>query len=163
MNRTFTKKAPYFHITTLSKDFCLSIRDKINKRPLNEKMFLLKLDGKKMKSKLDLFNEFRTVFQFPDYFNNNWDSLEECLNDLSWMKEKGYVIVISSALEILDKNHGCDFETLIDILINSTYEWNKRKKVLFHVIFQEVNFNLVKLQQKLLSVINNDQVDLLDL
>ncbi len=33
-----------------------------------------------------LLHIFADQLEFPEYFSNNWDSLEECLRDLSWLR-----------------------------------------------------------------------------
>lgn len=39
-------------------------------------------------TKSDLLKWFAIGLQFPDYYDQNWDALVECLQDLSWIKEK---------------------------------------------------------------------------
>jgi Barstar (barnase inhibitor) len=39
-----------------------------------------------------LLNEIATQLQFPNYFGFNWDALDECLSDLSWIE--GNVVCI---------------------------------------------------------------------
>ncbi|MEO8319141.1 MAG: barstar family protein [Bradyrhizobium sp.] len=36
-------------------------------------------------NKQDLLAELQKQLRFPDYFGGNWDALEECLQDLSWL------------------------------------------------------------------------------
>lgn len=33
----------------------------------------------------DLFDQLAVQLRFPDYFGANWDGLEECIRDLSWL------------------------------------------------------------------------------
>ena len=48
-----------------------------------------------------LFDEMAAAFQFPYYFGENWDALDECLADLSWLPAAGYVILIRESSEVL--------------------------------------------------------------
>lgn len=50
----------------------------------NKNIFHVKI-SKDVSNKSALFDVFSTALQFPSYFQNNWDSFEECLNDLSWL------------------------------------------------------------------------------
>ncbi len=55
---------------------------------------LIELDAAQLTTKSTLMHEFAQAFQFPDYFGNNWDALEECLNDLSWLNQRRVVLII---------------------------------------------------------------------
>jgi hypothetical protein len=38
-----------------------------------------------IKTKAALLDELYQRLRFPDYFGDNWDALEECIRDLSWL------------------------------------------------------------------------------
>ncbi len=59
--------------------------------------------GRKMGSVAGLFDEFSAALQFPPYFGENWDALDECLADFRTQSKAGVVILISDASHILDK------------------------------------------------------------
>jgi RNAse (barnase) inhibitor barstar len=40
---------------------------------------------KNIRTKAELFHFLSTELKFPDYFGKNWDALEECIGDLSWL------------------------------------------------------------------------------
>jgi len=56
---------------------------------------------------------------FPEYFGNNWDALEECLRDLSWIQAKR-VVILHADLPRLEK---CDVITYLDILYKCVNDW----------------------------------------
>lgn len=43
--------------------------------------------------KKNLLLELAWRLQFPEYFGMNWDALDECLRDLSWLPESKAVII----------------------------------------------------------------------
>ena len=42
--------------------------------------------------KEELFSKLSQFLRLPEYFGRNWDALEECLRDLSWILERRIVI-----------------------------------------------------------------------
>ena len=53
--------------------------------------------------------------EFPDYFGFNLDSLDELLNDLSWIKEDKIVIFITGSEHFIENDP--DPERLQDLLV----------------------------------------------
>jgi RNAse (barnase) inhibitor barstar len=47
----------------------------------------------RLETKADLFNFLAREIPLPDYFGHNWDALEECLGDLSWLDDKKILLV----------------------------------------------------------------------
>jgi RNAse (barnase) inhibitor barstar len=80
--------------------------------------------GNKITTAERLFDEFAAALQFPDYFGENWDALDECLADLSWLPGTGYVIVVRDAIEVLSKEHSQSLLTLVNVLDRAAEEWN---------------------------------------
>ena len=47
-----------------------------------------------VRSKEKLCGVLSTCLRFPDYFGGNWDALEECLNDLSWLPADAQIVIV---------------------------------------------------------------------
>lgn len=50
--------------------------------------------GKRCQTDEAFFNEISASFQFPSYFGQNWNALNDCLRDLDWLCFKKIFIVI---------------------------------------------------------------------
>ena len=44
-----------------------------------ENFYIKECDSSAIKNDQDLFSYIADVLEFPDYFGNNWDSLDECI------------------------------------------------------------------------------------
>ena len=69
-----------------------------------------------------LMRNIAAALQFPQWCGANWDALEDCLSDLSWLPASGYVLVIE------DPQPGDDLGVLIDVLRSSAEWWRDRGK-----------------------------------
>jgi hypothetical protein len=78
--------------------------------------------------KATLMKNVAAALRFPDWFGGNWDALEDCLSDLSWLPADGYVLVFE------DGQPGDDLGVLIDVLRSSAEWWTGRGKP-FRAIF----------------------------
>lgn len=54
-----------------------------------------------IRTKAALLDELYHRLHFPDYFGDNWDALEECIRDLSWLPP-GTVILRHSDLPLTE-------------------------------------------------------------
>jgi RNAse (barnase) inhibitor barstar len=72
-----------------------------------------------------LLREIAAALRFPDWFGQNWDALEDCLADLSWLPADGYVLVFEQA------QPGDEFGVLVDVLRSSAEHWAGRGKPFF--------------------------------
>lgn len=51
----------------------------------------------KAKGKEKLLSVLAAKLRFPSYFGHNWDALEECLHDLSWLADRPRVVIVHEA------------------------------------------------------------------
>ena len=85
------------------------------------------IEGKKLHSKTQFLNHVATALSFPDYFDNNWDALEDCLTDFSWHDANGYIILFDDA-DQLHQYAAHDFDTVLEIFRAATNYWQEQKK-----------------------------------
>ena len=73
-----------------------------------------------LRSKQKLFRVLADQFRLPPYFGRNWDALEECLRDLSWLPQKN-VYIHHRDLPLPPGSH--DRQIYIKILRNAANHW----------------------------------------
>ncbi|MBI1346739.1 hypothetical protein GC163_10675 [bacterium] len=52
----------------------------------------------RIRQKRELFAAYQRQLLFPDYFGGNWDALNDCLHDLSWLPADTEIVVIHDGL-----------------------------------------------------------------
>jgi len=67
--------------------------------------------------------------RFPAWFGGNWDALEDCLGDLSWMAAGGYVLLFEGAAQLPLVERG----TLVEVLASAAASWAERGRPFFAV------------------------------
>lgn len=78
------------------------------------------LDG--CSGKTDLLHRFADAFDFPATFGHNWDALEDCLGDLSWLPAVGYLLLLDHIDELRESDEA-DCDTLFQILDETSRTW----------------------------------------
>jgi RNAse (barnase) inhibitor barstar len=103
------------------------------------------VDGRRMRTFDDLLEELDTAFTLPDYFGRNWDALDECLADLSWLRGDAYVVVVRHGDEVLEDEQADQLATFVRLLDRVAGEWAEptdldqpwgHEAVPFHVVFR---------------------------
>jgi RNAse (barnase) inhibitor barstar len=79
----------------------------------------------KFQEKDKLLRGIAAALDFPSWFGENWDALEDCLSDLSWRNAAGHVLVFEQS------QVGDDFGVLVDVLRSSAEYWAARGKLFF--------------------------------
>jgi hypothetical protein len=73
---------------------------------------VMRLKGR-LRRKDDLFRALEAELKLPGYFGWNWDSLEECLRDLSWLGADARVVLLHEQLPLADASQR---QTYVQIL-----------------------------------------------
>ncbi|HEX3600406.1 MAG TPA: barstar family protein [Lacipirellulaceae bacterium] len=90
---------------------------------------VVRLPGR-LRRKQDLLRALSAALKFPPYFGNNWDSLDECLRDLSWLGEQKSIALVHEQLPLSDDKQR---RVYIDILHSA----QKTGSIPLRVIFPE--------------------------
>lgn len=81
-----------------------------------------------LSSKQELLATIASALRFPSYFGHNWDALDECLTDLSWLPA-GDVLVIHRDLPLAMDSEACSI--YLSILWDSAQRWERQGSNLF--------------------------------
>jgi len=79
------------------------------------------LRGERMGSIPKLLAEHAEALSFPSDFGNNWNALDECMADLSWIEGDSLLIVVCNALSVLQAEED-DFVAYVELLNRATAE-----------------------------------------
>jgi hypothetical protein len=82
--------------------------------------------------KNELLARLARGLQFPAWFGANWDALEDCLTDMSWLEADGHVLLLEGASGL----PADDFGVLADVLSSSARYWAGRGRSFFAVFVQ---------------------------
>ena len=98
-----------------------------------EGFYIKEFDSSSVKSDRDLFSYIANAFEFPDYFGNNWDSMDECLADIDLSHSKGAVLILSNA-SCLWKEAAYTAGKLLSVWQGAAELWGNENKP-FHLVF----------------------------
>ena len=91
------------------------------KRYLKNKIFEVEIDLKNVKNDNDFIKKMDNIFDFPPYFRkNSYDSMNDCMRDLSWIEEDEIIIIFNEKRQIC-KTHG------LKLVDENGEEYNKEK------------------------------------
>ncbi|MGX5655228.1 barstar family protein [Geodermatophilus nigrescens] len=109
-----TPKAPWLHVVPSESG--------LGAEPSIDGGLVRVLDARRMETVAGVFDEFRSAFEFPDYFGRNWDALDECICDLEWLPASSYRIVIESASRLLDRGRA-ERSTFLNLMSDAGKAW----------------------------------------
>jgi RNAse (barnase) inhibitor barstar len=72
-------------------------------------------------TKMSLLNVLKRELRLPEYFGENWDALDECLGDLSWIDRRRVVIVHDDLPRLKRK----ELVTYMEVLSSAVADWKR--------------------------------------
>ena len=135
----------------------LMTQREITRRDVPDGMLLVEADAALMMNYESLFRELATVFQFPDYFGENYNAFNDCITDLDWLPAEGYLFVIKNSARLMIEESD-NLEVLLRILDRAGKEWATpvkegewwdREVLPFHMILQMSEDEMPGFQSKL--------------
>ncbi len=142
----------------IKEPWILTVCKPITQQDIAMDILLLEVDGSIMDTLEKMYQEFSSVFHFPDYFGKNFNALDECLNDLEWLPADGYLLVIKNAEYLLKKESVDALEGLMSVLRDVGEEWATpviqgeawdREGIPFHTVLELDENNVSDIFKKL--------------
>jgi len=99
----------------------------------NLSLFILDLSS--VNGKAGFLDTTARAMQFPPHFGHNWDALEDCLTDLSWLHADGFVLLIENHENFI-QSAPVEMATARSILDDAAAFWRNRT-VRFFAAFAE--------------------------
>lgn len=87
----------------------------------------ISLEG--VRDKAALLGRLSRALRFPAWFGANWDALEDCLTDFSWLDASGYVLLLEQSADLAKE----DLAVFTDVLASAARNWAARGKPFFAV------------------------------
>jgi len=78
--------------------------------------------GRKCPDYAALHNEVAAALQFPGYYGENWDAMDECITDLAWMPAQWYLIHVNGIERVLPED-GKGLGIFLRILHDAGKRW----------------------------------------
>ena len=94
-------------------------------RTVDNGLFVAVLRGERMKDMSSLLQECAAALQFPYYFGNNWNALDECIKDLSWLPSNAFIFGITNSESILMHGTKDDQHAFGELLRETCDIWSK--------------------------------------
>jgi RNAse (barnase) inhibitor barstar len=70
-----------------------------------------------------LHTEVAAALQFPNYYGENWDAMDECITDLEWAPASWYLVHVSTVEAVLPAEPR-DFRVFLRILASAHDAWH---------------------------------------
>ena len=131
-----------------------------NQMTLNFKTAVMRrIRGNYSKTLPDFYREIGAALQFPFYFGENADALNDCLQDLAWMPRSATLLMIGRGEEFLSLESEDKFKMIMEVFLRASenhsvqnhspplqvlfqYESARAKKRLENLGFAFTEFNL---------------------
>jgi RNAse (barnase) inhibitor barstar len=104
------------------------------------KLSVVKLDLRKVRGKKGFLAHLAKALHCPPYFGMNWDALSDCMRDLSWLNDNGWVVILFNGQNFAAKNQD-EFNTAIDVLQTAAEYWRGQGKPFWVFICGDNDWN----------------------
>ena len=114
--------------------------DEIARAAKTAKLYIVKLDLRTVQGKSEFLARLAKALKCPPYFGMNWDALNDCLTDLSWLDDEGWVVILINGQDFTAKNQN-DFNTAIDVFQAAAEYWRSHAKPFWIFVYGDKDWN----------------------
>jgi RNAse (barnase) inhibitor barstar len=98
--------------------------DIIAKHDLPSEFVIIEIDSNEVTTLREFYETLAKAMHFPDYFGFNLDSLDELLNDLTWIEDEKLAVYFTNSEKFLEKERNeTKILTLLDLLDATCEDW----------------------------------------
>lgn len=98
--------------------------DIIEKEQIPVEFSVIEIDANEVTSLREFYEVLAKAMHFPDYFGFNLDSLDELLNDLTWIEDEKLAVYFNNSEKFLEKERNeTKILTLLDLLDATCEDW----------------------------------------
>lgn len=81
-----------------------------------EDIFIGMIDGQHCTTLSQFYQNIHVALQFPDYFGENLDALDELLHDMNWLDQSSIIFLIKNKAELLSQESEDTRIALLELL-----------------------------------------------
>jgi len=85
--------------------------------------------GWKCGDRASLHNEIGAALQFPEYYGENWNAMDECIRDLIWLPGDWYLLHVCAVESLLAEDLD-QFRIFLDVLVSAQDGWERPRRLL---------------------------------
>lgn|GEM_PF-4348210 len=117
------------------------------------KVFAARGRGSRMSDFQSMSNELSACLHFPDYYGDNWDALNECMQDLEWLFAEEVFLAIDE-FDLVFPGNDEDFRILMEILEDAiqehgnNQEGNQKLRVILQITDEGYESLQIRLEKK---------------
>lgn len=98
--------------------------DIIEKNQIASEFSVIEIDAGEVTTLREFYEVLAKALHFPDYFGFNLDSLDELLNDLTWIEDEKLAVYFNNSERFLEKERNeTKILTLLDLLDATCEDW----------------------------------------
>lgn len=98
--------------------------DIIEKKQIASEFSVIEIDASEVTTLREFYEVLAKAMHFPDYFGFNLDSLDELLNDLTWIEDEKLAVYFNNSEKFLEKERNeTKILILLDLLDATCEDW----------------------------------------